>query len=107
MTDHQQRRYPPRQQSPQVEDEEWYDNYHDDTPIEDDVWPSRTRTSAVRYQATAHGAPAGTALVRTSTTGQRMRAIPARQSAISPQRPAAPQRLLPAGRDAHEPLPSS
>jgi hypothetical protein len=107
MTDYQQRRYPPRQQPSQVEGEESYDEYSGDASIEDEVWPPRTRTSAVRYQATAHGAPPGTALVRTITTGQRMRAIPARQSATPPQRNSAPQRLLPAGRDEHEPRPQS
>jgi hypothetical protein len=107
MTDHQQRLYLPRQQPPQVEGEEWYDEYSGDASIKDEVWPPRKRTSAVRYQATAHGAPPGTALVRTTTTGQRMRGIPARQSAIPPQRTALPQRLLPAGRDEQEPPPPS
>ncbi len=100
----QQRRSPRRQQPAQGADEEWYDEQNGAVPIEDEVWPPRTRTSAVRYQTTTQGAPAGTSLARSTTTGQRMRGIPARQSAIPPRRTAAPQRLLPAGRDEHQPL---
>jgi hypothetical protein len=106
MNDHQQRPYLHRQHTPQEEGEEWYDEQDGSGPIEDEVWPPRTRTSAVRYQTTAHGAPPGTALVRTTTTAQRMRGIPARQSSIPPQRTSAPQRLLPAGRYEQESLPS-
>ncbi len=108
MTDcYQQKRSPRRQQPPhQADDEEWYDEQDADLPIEDEVWPPRTRTSAVRYQTTAHGAPPGTALVRTTTTsGQRTQGVPARQSAIPPRRTATHQRLLPAGRYEQEPLP--
>jgi hypothetical protein len=108
MTDHsQQRRSPRRQQPAQGADEACYDEQHGDGPLEDEVWPPRTRTSAVRYQATTQGAPPGTALVRTTTTGQRMQGVPARRRAIPPRRTATHQRLLPAGGYEHEPLPLS
>ncbi len=92
MSDSQHRWSPPRQQPPQVEGEEWYDTYQDDTPIEDKVWPLRTHASAVRYQA---------------TIGQRRHGLPARQSAIPPRRTAPHQRPWPAWWYEHEPLPPS
>ncbi len=109
MTDHsQQRRSPRRQQPAQGADEACYDEQGADVPIEDKVWPPRTRSSAVRYQTTTQGAPAGTSLVRMTTTGgQRMRGIPARQSAIPQRSTTTHQRLLPAGCYEHEPLPLS
>jgi hypothetical protein len=102
---HQQRRSPRRQQPAQGADEACYDEQGADVPVEDEVWPPRTRTSTVRYQATAHGAPPGTALVRTTTMGQRMQGVPARQSAIPQRSTTTHQRLLPAGRYEQEPLP--
>jgi hypothetical protein len=86
----QQGRYSPRQQPPQ----------------EDEGWPPRTRTSAVRYQTTAHGVPPGTALVRTTTTsGQRIQGVPARQSAIPPQRTGVGHPWPPSVRVEREPSP--
>jgi hypothetical protein len=91
-------RYPPRQQPPQE------DEYHGDAPIEDETWPPRMRTSAVRYQTTVHGDPPGTALVRTTTTsGQRMQGVPARQSAIPPRRTGAGHPWPPPARVKPEP----
>ncbi len=57
MNDHQQRPSLPRQHTPQEEGEEWYDEQDGGVPIEEEAWPPRTRTSAVRCQATAHSAP--------------------------------------------------
>jgi hypothetical protein len=71
MTDHSQhRRHFSRRQPPQ-EDVEWYDEQDEDALLADEDWPPRTRTSAVRYQPTAHDAFHGTALVRTTTTACR------------------------------------
>ncbi len=86
MTDHSQhRRYFSRRQPPQ-EDVEWYDEQDEDALLADEDWPPRTRTSAVRYQPTAHDAFHGTALVRTTTTtGGRMQGVPARRSILPPR----------------------
>jgi hypothetical protein len=64
----------------------WNDEQDGDAFIEDEDWPPRTHTSALRYQHTNHGVPPGTALVRTSTVGGRVRGVPARRSALPPQR---------------------
>jgi hypothetical protein len=83
MTDHSQlRRFSPSQPSPQQDYEQ-----DDEALLAEDDWPPRTHTSAIRYQATAHGAPPDTALVRTTTTtGQRIQGVPARRSALTPRR---------------------
>ncbi len=92
MSDHQQQRHPGRQQRPPQEDEDWYDEQGGGASIEDETWPPRTRTSAVRYQV---------------TIGQRMQAVPVRRTAIPQRSTATHQRLSPAGRYEHEPLPPS
>jgi hypothetical protein len=86
MTDHsQQRRHPPSQQSLQ-QDRSSDDEQDGDALIEDEYWPPRTHTSAIRYQNTDHGVPTGTALVRTTGGGGRVGGVPARRSALLPQR---------------------
>ncbi len=92
MSDHQQQRHPVRRHHPPQEDEEWYDEQGGGASIEDETRPSRTRTSAVRYQVTIR---------------QRMQAVPVRRTAIPQRSTATHQRLLPAGRYKQEPLPPS
>ena len=99
----QQRRYPPRQQ-PLQQDEAWDDEQDEDTSLEDENWPSRTHTSAVRYKLPAHSVPPGTALVRTNRTDGRMRSVPARRSALSPQRTGAGHAWQPPVQHEREPL---
>jgi hypothetical protein len=85
MTDYSKQRRSPRRHPPtRVEDEGWLDEQDSDASIEDEQWPPRTHTSAVRYQSTSSAAPPGTAIVRTTTPAQRMRGIPARRSALLP-----------------------
>jgi hypothetical protein len=83
MTDYDRRRRPlPWRHSPQ-EEVTWDDEQDEDLLDED--WPPRPHTSALRYQETPHAVPPGTALVRT-TTGGRIQGVPARRSALAPQR---------------------
>jgi hypothetical protein len=80
MTDHSHlRRFTARQPSPRQDDEQ------DGDALLADDWPPRTHTSAIRYQTTNNDTP-GMALVRTTTMGQRIQGVPARRSALSPQR---------------------
>jgi len=84
MTNYSQQRRSPRWHPPtRVEDEGWLDEQDIDASIEDEQWPPRTHTSALRYQPTSYAVPPGTALVRTTTPAQqRMRGVPARRSAL-------------------------
>ncbi len=66
-----------------VEDEGWLDEQDSDASLEDEQWPPRTRTSAVRYQPESYAVSPGAALVRTTVPAQqRLRGVPARRSAL-------------------------
>ena len=84
MTDYsQQRRSPRRHLSTRAEDEVWLDQQDIDTSIEDEQWPPRTHTRAVRYQPTTYAVPCRTAMVRTIYSNQqRMRGVSIHRSAL-------------------------